>query len=58
MRYRLERADIESEIDSDLDTGANTFCCIPRFVAHWHRRFAVSGLLIVPRFPYSDFLYI
>ncbi len=37
MRYRLERADFESEIDSDLDTGPTTFCCVPRFVALWYR---------------------
>ena len=28
MRYRLVRADIESEIDSDLDSGPTTFCCV------------------------------
>ena len=32
MRYRLVRADIEGEIDMDLDPGPTTFCCIPRFV--------------------------
>ena len=36
MRYRLERADFESEIDSELDTGPTTFCCVPRFVALWY----------------------
>ena len=34
MRYRLVRADIEGEIDMDLDTGPTTFYCIPRFVPH------------------------
>ena len=37
MRYRLVRADIEGEIDMDLDPGPTTFCCIPRFVPHWYR---------------------
>ena len=32
VRYRLERADFESEIDSELDTGPTTFCCVPRLV--------------------------
>ena len=36
MRYRLVRADIEGEIDMDLDPGPTTFCCIPRFVPHWY----------------------
>ena len=36
MRYRLVRADIESEIDSDMDSGPNTFCCVSHFVAHWY----------------------
>ena len=35
-RYRHVSADIEGEIDSDLDSGSTTFCCVPRFVAHWY----------------------
>ena len=36
-RYRNVSADIEGEIDSDLDSGSTTFCCIPRFVARRRR---------------------
>ena len=38
MSYRLVRADIESEVDSDLDSGPTTFCCVPHFVAHILRK--------------------
>ena len=37
MRCRLVRADIEGEIDMDLDPGPTTFCYIPRFVPRWYR---------------------
>ena len=41
---RLVRADIEGEIDMDLDPGPTTFCCIPRFVPHWYREIFVFRL--------------
>ena len=47
---RLERADFESEIDSELDTGPTTFCCVPRFVAHWFTYRKLLGKKLIEYF--------